>query len=116
MGNFRTLEAWRQGDALLRDLYREFERTRSRAYPGLRDQILRAAGAIVDNLAEGCARRSRLELARYADMAYASAKEVESQLERARYSKALTEQQYAEFALRVDHVARLCYGLARPKR
>ena len=116
MGNFKNLEAWRQANSLASDLYAAFQRQRGKAYPGLRDQILRAAGAIPDNLAEGCARLSRLELARYADIAYASAKEVESQLERARTSRALSEQQYAEFAARVDQVARLCYGLAKPRR
>jgi hypothetical protein len=46
-------------------------------------------------------------------MAYASAKEVESQLERARGVNAITEAQFADFAERLDRVAGLCYGLAR---
>jgi four helix bundle protein len=80
----------------------------------MRDQILRAAGSVSDNLAEGCAKRSRLELARFAEMAYASAKEVQSQLERANGVRALNDAQYRELSERADRVAKLCYGLAQP--
>jgi four helix bundle protein len=112
MGDFRTLLAWQEATTLACDLHAAFTVRRPNTYPGLRDQLLRAAGAVADNLAEGCARRSRLELARYADMAYASVKEVESQLERARRTRALTDQQFADFACRADRIARLCFGLA----
>jgi four helix bundle protein len=116
MGDFRKLAAWQEGHALALDLYTAFTGRRRVGYPGLRDQILRAAGAIVDCLAEGCGKSSPLELAHYAGMAYSSAKEVESQLERARSVAAITEDQYADFAARIDRVAALCFGLARKKR
>ena|SRR2546430_4473080 len=114
MGDFRRLVAWQESNALARDLHAALDVRRRNAYPGLRDQILRAAGSISDNLAEGCAKRSRGELARYADMAYAAVKEVESQLERGRSTRAFSEQQFSDFATRLDRIARLCYGLSRP--
>lgn len=113
MGDFRQLVAWQEGNALANALHAAFSSRRSDAYPGLRDQVLRAAASVPANLAEGCAKRSRLELARFADMAYASAKEVESHLERARGARALSNEQFAILSAQADRVAKLCFGLAR---
>jgi four helix bundle protein len=51
-------------------------------------------------------------LKRYAEMAYASAKEVQSQLERARKTRMITQEEYAELAPQADRVAALCFGLS----
>ena len=115
MGDFRQLVAWQEANALANELHSVFTSRRADVYPGLRDQLLRAAASVAANLAEGCAKRSRLELARFADMAYGSSKEVESHLERARGARALTDQQFAELSARADRVAKLCFGLSRRK-
>ena len=115
MGDFRQLVAWQEANALANELHATFSDRRGDAYPGLRDQLLRAAASVPANLAEGCAKRSRLELARFADIAYGSAKEVESHLERAIGARALTDRQFVELSARADRVAKLCFGLARRK-
>ena len=79
MGDFRNLVAWQEGNALANDLHTALT-IRHNAFPGLRDQILRAAASVPANLAERCARMSRVELAHFADIADASAKEVEAHL------------------------------------
>ncbi|MEO7457941.1 MAG: four helix bundle protein [Gemmatimonadaceae bacterium] len=112
MGDFRKLIAWQESNRLAVDLQKVFDLRRSRAYPGIRDQILRAAGSVPDNLAEGCAKRSRLELARSAGVAYPEAKEVCSQIERARGCGILNEAEYQEYAARADRVAKLVFGLS----
>ena len=112
MGDFRKLIAWQEGNRLAVDLQKAFDLRRSRRYPGIRNQILRAAGAVPDNLAEGCAKRSRIELARCASQAYTEAKEVLSQLERARGTGVITENEYQAFFSRADRVAKLCFGLS----
>lgn len=83
MGGFRRLIAWQKANAFSLMVHAAFKNVRVRVSPGLRAQILRAVSSTPDTLAEGCAKRSRRELARYADMAYASSKEVENQLIRA---------------------------------
>jgi four helix bundle protein len=113
MGDFKRLLAWRLARELVRDLHTAFSGQRSNGYPGLRAQILRAAASIPSNLAEGCAKRSRRELARFAEMAYASAKEVECDLILSRDVSILSVQHFEDLAQRTDHVARLCYGLTR---
>ena len=113
MGDFRKLIAWQKGRALTSALHAAFRGRRSADFPGLRGQILRAAEAVPSNLAEGCAKRSRRELARFAEMAYSSAKEVESHLITARDTEILPLPTFEALAKRADEVARICYGLTR---
>jgi four helix bundle protein len=113
MGDFKQLKAWQQAHELVRDLHAAFSGHHHGGYPGLRAQILRAAASIPLNLAEGCAKRSRRELARFAEMAYASAKEVECELMLSRDVKLIPRQTYDKLARKTDDVARLCYGLTR---
>jgi four helix bundle protein len=113
MGDFKQLVAWREGNALARDIHAVFTARASRDYPGLRAQVLRAAASIPATLSEGCAKRSRNELARFAEMAYASAKEVENHLILSRTVNILTAAQFVALAKQTDHVAALCYGLAK---
>jgi four helix bundle protein len=113
MGDFRKLIAWQEADALAGDLFDAFPPGRPNVYTDLRAQILTAAGGVPDCLAEGCASSSPAEFKRYAGMAYKSAKEVESQLARARRTRAITESQFHGFSKRADRVSKLCYGLAR---
>ena len=89
------------------------EGNRAHVSPGFRAQILRAVNSIADNLAEGCAKRSRRELARYADDAYASSKEVENDLIRARDLGILERRLAEDLLTQGDEVSRLCFGLSR---
>ena len=82
----------------------------------MRAQLLRAADSIPSNLAEGCAKSSRAELARFAETAYASAKEILSHLILCRDRGAISERDFEDLFARTDHVARLCFGLQRMDR
>ncbi len=113
MGDFKRLVAWQEGSGLALDIHSAFGDRASRQYPGLRAQILRAVASIASNLAEGCAKRSRRDLARFAEMAYASAKEVECQLLLAHDARILTDERFASLSSRTDLVAHLCFGLTR---
>ncbi|HWH50609.1 MAG TPA: four helix bundle protein [Gemmatimonadaceae bacterium] len=116
MGDFRRLVAWQQANAYAVAVHAAFAGRKADAATGSRAQILRAVSSIPDALAEGCAKRSREELARYADIAYGSAKEVEGQLIKARDLGLLSATE-AEDLLRLgDRVSRLCFGLARPPK
>ena len=112
MGDFRNLVAWQEANALANDMNAAYPIRSRRDYPGLRAQLLRAAASVADCLAEGCGKRSRLELARFAAMAYTSAQEVQSQLIRARACGVLSATQCDDFDRRAHRVARLCFGLS----
>ena len=111
MGDFNKLAAWREGHAFTRAVYLVFRVRRANDYPGLRAQILRAAKGIPSCLAEGCAKRSRRELARFADMAYSSAKEIESDLIFSRDIGIISSREFEDLAKKLDDVAKLSYGL-----
>ena len=113
MGDFKRLVAWQKAHAYALAVHKAFAGRRANELTGGRAQIIRAVNAIPDNLAEGCAKRSRRELARYADMAYASAKEVENQLIKARDLEILSPTIAAELLRQGDQVTALCFALSR---
>lgn len=107
MGDFRKLIAWQKAHALMLTVHAAFRGRRVHDAPGLRSQILRAVSSIGDNLAEGCAKRSRLELARFADMGYGSGKEVMNHLITARDLGILPRAQFEDLVKQCDEVCRL---------
>jgi four helix bundle protein len=113
MGDFKRLIAWQKAHAFSIAVHAAYQSKRVNVSPGLRSQILRAVNSISDNLAEGCAKRSRLELGRYADMAYASAKEVENDLIKSRDLGILSRVVFEDLVTQGDEVAHLCFALAR---
>ena len=116
MGDFKKLIAWQKAHAYALAVHAAYKGTNTRAEPGMRGQILRAVNSISATLAEGCAKRSRADLARFADMAYASAKEVENHLITSRDLGILGGNLTADLLHQGDEVSRLCFALARPER
>jgi len=114
VGDFRRLIAWQKAHAFSIAVHAAFRGRRSNVSPGLRAQILRAVNSVPDNLAEGCAKRSRRELASYADAAYSSVKEVENDLIKSRDLGILSRTIFEDLTRQCDEVARLCFGLACP--
>src|SRR5438105_4703238 len=98
MQDFTKLKVWRKAHRLAIDVKREIDRGPRWNYPGLRGQALKAAASVADALAEGCGKRSPLELARYADISAASAKELLGQLMRGRDLGFLSGRRYEHFA------------------
>src|ERR1041385_811863 len=115
MGDFRKLVAWQKAHAFALALHAAFKNRNANVSPGLRRQILRAANSIADNLAEGCAKRSRRALASYADHAYCSSKEVENDLIKSRDLGILSQTSFEDLCRRGDEVSRLCFGLTRQR-
>ncbi len=113
MGDFKKLVAWQKAHALGLAVHAAFKGRKAHVSPGFRAQILRAVSSIADNLAEGCAKRSRRDLARYADDAYASSKEVENDLIKAQGLKILGRSVAEDLLRQSDEVSRLCFGLSR---
>lgn len=80
MRNYQDLQVWTKAHSLTLDLYRM-----SRGFPreeiyGLTSQMRRAAVSIGANLAEGCGRRARGDLARFVRIALGSASELDYHL------------------------------------
>lgn len=89
--HFEDLEIWQLAKSLS---YKVFMLTKNEFFSRdfrFRDQIRSAAGSVMDNIAEGFERSSRLEFINFLSIAKGSAGEVRSQLHRAFDQNYVTE-------------------------
>ena len=77
---FEKLEVWQESRRLAVDVYRVTQTFPEHEKFGLVSQLRRASVSVASNLAEGGARKSGKEQARFSEMAYASLMEVMCQL------------------------------------
>jgi four helix bundle protein len=80
MSNYRTLDAWIQSRALVREIYQLTSTFPRSEMFGLVQQMRRAAGSIPSNIAEGHGRWTRRDCIRFLHIARGSAFELDTQL------------------------------------
>lgn len=108
---FEELKVWQQARTLSGDIYRltlagsfakDFE---------LRNQINRASGSVMDNIAEGFGRANRPEFIQFLGYSSGSATEVKSQLYRALDRQHITSELFDSYYARTDQIGKMLYGL-----
>jgi four helix bundle protein len=77
MGDFKQLRAWRSAMDLVEAIYRESESFPTSERYGLQIQLRRAAVSVAANIAEGSAKDSDRDFARFLKIARGSAAELE---------------------------------------
>ena len=77
MQNFKTLKVWEKSHQLTLTVYRATANFPRHELYGLTSQIRRACASIPANIAEGCGREGRAELARFLQVSMGSASELE---------------------------------------
>ena len=77
---YQELEVWKKSIELVKTIYQVTEKFPQKEQFGLVSQIRRAIVSIPSNIAEGSARYSNRDTARFADIAIGSLAEVETQL------------------------------------
>ena len=91
---FEDIEGWKLARELTRTVYSATkEQAFSKDY-GLRDQIQRAAGSVMHNIAEGFDAGSNAEFVRFLRYAQRSSTEVKSQLYAALEQNYITDEQF----------------------
>jgi four helix bundle protein len=80
MRDFKKLEIWQRGVDVAKDIYLLTATFPAREKFDLCSQIQRASVSIASNIAEGAARNSEADFARYLEIALGSSFEVETQL------------------------------------
>ena len=95
MKNYEELGVWQKAHALTLRLYEATATFPRSEMFGLTSQIRRASGSIGANLAEGCGRWNEVELARYVQIAMASASELQNHLRLAKDLGFLAESAYS---------------------
>jgi four helix bundle protein len=73
--DFEEMEVWQDARMLAVDVYSDFSRAKDFSFC---DQIKRAVVSISNNIAEGCGRTTKVEFARFLDIAKGSSAEVRS--------------------------------------
>ena len=113
MFNFEKLEVWHEAIAFADTIY-----TITKPFPdderfGLTNQMRRAAVSISSNIAEGSSRSSRVDFARFIEIATGSVFEVVSQSTISKRQGFLSEAAYAQVYAAAEKQRRMLSGLRR---
>ena len=80
--SFEEIEAWKKGRVLSAEIFKVFANIPASRDFALKDQIGRAIGSVMDNIAEGFERGGNREFIQFLSIAKGSAAETQSQLYR----------------------------------
>ncbi len=99
---FEELEIWKQARSLSLKIFQFTQREIFLKKYKFKDQIKSSAGSVMDNVAEGFERSSRLEFVNFLGIAKGSCGEVRSQLYRAMDQKFITESEFNEVYIQYE--------------
>jgi four helix bundle protein len=109
--DFRKLKVWEKSHRLALVVYELSAGFPKAERYGLTSQLRRASVSIPANIAEGCGRETKVEFARFLDIAMGSASEVEYLLLLANDLNYIENDAYASAAAQVTEVKRMLAGL-----
>ena len=107
---FEDLEVWQKARKLENKIYELTETGKLSKDYKLKDQVNDASGSVMDNIAEGFGRGSRLEFIQFLTVARSSASEVQSQLYRCLDRKYISSEQFQELYNQADEVCKMITG------
>jgi four helix bundle protein len=104
MQDFRKLRVWERSHQVVMRVYECSHRFPKREMYGITSQMRRAAASIPANIAEGCGRRGRAELAQFLAIAMGSSTELQYHLILARDLEMMDAEDYEAIDGRVAEV------------
>ena len=113
VGPFRKLFVWQKAHQLTLEVYRSTRSFSEDEKYGLTAQMRRCAVSIGANIAEGSARKSDRDFARFVQIAFASASELEQHLLLAVDLEYLSRDHHTKLDANVNEVKRMLIGLSR---
>ena len=113
MFNFEKLETWHEVIAFADLIYKLTRYFPDEERFGLTNQMRRAAVSISSNIAEGCSRSSRMDYARFVEIATGSVFEVVSQATIGRNQGFLGETDYEQLYQAAEKQSRMLSGLRK---
>jgi four helix bundle protein len=108
---FEDIKAWQLSRAFSKEIYIKFTENPNSYFGVINNQIIRASGSIMDNIAEGFERGGNKEFLQYLWIAKASAGECRSQIYRG--YDLITESEFEDFKIKTEEISRTIYGLIK---
>lgn len=102
---FEEMEIWKEARRLSLEIFQYSQKESFAKDFRFKDQIRAAAGSIMDNIAEGFERSSRLEFVNFLSYSKGSCGEVKSQLYRAKDQFYISEEEFQETYNSLDKLA-----------
>ena len=104
--SYRTLNVYQEAKAWVIEVYKLLKFFPAEERYALCDQIRRAAISVTSNIAEGMSRYSNKEKVHFLEIAYASMKEVESQLDISVDLGYVSQEQFLEVESKINSISR----------
>ena len=114
--NFRNYKVWQDAVEYSVKIYQQTDKMPWFEKKGLCDQLQRAAVSISSNIAEGSAKPSNADFARFLDTALGSSYEVETQLLVANKVGYIDDEKYKELYNGITEIEKQLAGLIRNLR
>lgn len=111
--NFRTYKVWQDAVAYATHVYKVTSEMPWFEKKGLCDQLQRAAVSISSNIAEGSAKPSNIEFAKFLDCSLGSAYEVETQLLIAKNVGYINDELHQELFSNLQEIEKQLVGFIR---
>jgi four helix bundle protein len=109
----KRLNVWKQAVELSLLVYQATEKFPVEERYSITDQMRRAATSVASNVAEGAARKSKLEFVRFLHMAKGSLSELDTQLEIAKRLGYLNGESWGILDARMSDIDKMLSGLIR---
>jgi len=111
--SFEELKCWQEARAYCQSIFTSLLSNMEIKDFALKDQINRASGSIMDNIAEGFGRGGNKEFKQFLSIAKASCTETKSQLYRASDRSYLTKQQFEDLSSQSTVIQKMISGLIK---
>lgn len=116
MSDFKQLRIFQKAREFNKILYLMTKNFPREEQFGLTSQIRRASLSIATNISEGCGRKNDKEFARFLDISYASACEVECLLLIASDVEIITQEERLTINQKLDDIKKMTFSFARKLR
>jgi four helix bundle protein len=107
MQDFRKLKIWQRSHQLVLKIYSATKTFPAEERYGIISQIRRSSASIPTNIAEGTGRRGNVEFARFIEIAFSSASEVQYQLILSKDLDYLSSDKFRELSNEIVEIKRM---------
>lgn len=111
MRDFRKLSVWEKSHKLALLIYKSTSSYPKKEQYGLTSQMRRSASSIPSNIAEGCGQNSQPQFARFLNIAFGSASELEYQLILSKDLEFISTNKFKELIESVIEIKRMLSSL-----